>query len=67
MTHEKAFALVAEICPTQAGRLWNTTDHAGCDTANAVADQYGDDELHAARADLELLSSGTDPVGWEVA
>lgn len=67
MTHEKAFGLVCEICPAQAGLLWNTANHTGCDTAHAVADQYGDDMLeeNAARADLELLANGQTPSGWE--
>jgi hypothetical protein len=40
MTHEKAFALVTEICPEKLGDLWSSTDHECCDTAWAVADQY---------------------------
>ena len=67
MSHEQAFSLVKSICPRQAGWLWNTTQHAGCDTANAVADQYGDDEEAQARRDLRILASGRIPYGWESA
>lgn len=68
MSHEKAFALVSEICPPEVwGLLWNTTDHTGCDTAWAVADQYGDDlvEIDDARRDLALLAQGIKPTEWE--
>jgi hypothetical protein len=67
MSHEKAFALVAEICPQQAGMLWNTTNHSGCDTAWAVADQFGDDmvEENDARAALRILAAGEIPSDWE--
>ncbi len=69
MNHTKSFNLVCEICPSEAGHLWNTTDHVGCDTATAVADQYGDDlvEENAARAALALLASGQTPSDWEAA
>lgn len=67
MTHERAFALVCEICPNQAGMLWDTTDHTACGTAWAVADQYGDPEEYDARAALRLLASGRMPSGWEPA
>lgn len=65
MTHAQAFALVAEHAPQEAGRLWSTTNHEGCDTANAVADQYGEDEIEQAIADLKTLASGTTPDGWD--
>ena len=67
MTHAQAFALVAEYAPQQAGRLWHTNDHARCDTAWAVADQYAVDEVEVAIQDLQLLSSGQTPEGWEAA
>lgn len=67
MTHDHAFALVAQHAPQSAGRLWNTTDHAGCDTAHAVADQYGDDETAMAISDLQTLANGEVPAGWEPA
>lgn len=65
MKHETAFALVAEICPAQAGLLWDTTNHDGCDTATAVADQYADDEITEARQALARLAEGDIPDGWE--
>ena len=67
MTHEKAFALVSEICPQHAGLLWNTTNHIGCDTAWAVADQFGGDmiEENDARAALEIIAAGEIPSEWE--
>jgi len=67
MTHQQAFALVSEICPAQAGLLWNTSDHEGCDTTTAVADQYGDDlvEMDDARRDLGLIAAGIKPTEWE--
>ena len=67
MTHEHAFALVSEICPSQAGMLWDTTYHTGCDTAWAVADQYGDDpqEIAAARDALATLAQGIIPGDWQ--
>lgn len=67
MDHETAFALVAEHAPGQAGRLWNTTNHTGCDTANAVADQYDASEVDQAIADLKTLADGETPEGWEAA
>lgn len=67
MNHDKAFSLVAEICPQEIGRLWNTTDRTGCDTSWAVADQYADDEEMEARAALEMLASGVVPSDWEAA
>lgn len=67
MNADKAFSLVVEICPQQAGRLWNTTQHTGCDTTNAVADQYSDDEEYDARAALSLLAHGQTPSDWEPA
>jgi len=68
MTHETAYALVCDLCPAEAGRLWLTTDHpTGCDTAWAVADQYGTDESDAARAALTQLAAGQTPDGWEPA
>ena len=67
MDHRTAFALVSEICPKSAGLLWNTTDHSGCDTANAVADQYSPDEIEEAKIALEMLAVGITPAGWESA
>lgn len=65
MNHEAAFALVKEHCPRQAGWLWDTTDSTGCDTAQAVADQYDDDERDAAACALMILASGAVPPDWE--
>lgn len=67
MTHERAFELVAKHCPGEAGRLWNTTNRTGCDTAHAVADQYGEHEISEAVRDLELLAGGEIPRDWEPA
>lgn len=67
MLHDTAFKLVAQHAPSEAGRRWNTTHRTGCDTAWAVADQYGDDEVDDAIADLHNLASGNIPDGWEPA
>lgn len=67
MTHPRAFALVQEICPREAGRLWDTTLAQGCDTAWAVAFQYEAAEEEQARRDLRCLRDGRVPPGWEPA
>lgn len=65
MKHETAWNLVCEHAPDQAGMLWNTTDADGCDTANAVANQYADDEVEDAIRDLKWLASGVVPRDWK--
>lgn len=65
MKHSKAFELVCEHAPQQAGMLWDTTDHTGCDTATAVADQYGEDEDAEAIVALQRLARGEVPEAWE--
>lgn len=67
MTHEEAFRLVEKHALVQAGLRWNTTHRTGCDTAWAVADQYGEDEIAAAIFDLQTLANGTVPRDWEPA
>ena len=67
MNRHTAFDLVATHAPGQAGLIWNTTDSAGCDTAQAVADQYGDDEAPSAIRGLIRLAAGSTPDGWEPA
>lgn len=65
MNRNTSFSLVAEHAPAQAGMLWNTTNSAGCDTAQAVSDQYSDNELQEAVRDLDILAGGSVPAGWE--
>lgn len=65
MEHSQAYELVTRVCPEHAGLTWNTTDATACDTANAIANQYGEEETEQAETDLRTLASGQIPPGWE--